>query len=225
VKKILALVEGPTEEAFIKHVLSPALPAVVLVPIIIKTSITGAKSEKGGTVTYHKFKRQLQLLLGDTSASVVTTMLDFQGLGFDFPGREKPEGGTSVAKALFVEAAMRKDVNDARYFPYLALHEFEALLFTQPGSIADVLRQPALTKMLQGIRDQYPKTPEEINDSPVTSPSARIESACVELFGSARVFQKRTHGPIIVARIGLEKIRAACPHFNEWVTRLETLAV
>jgi hypothetical protein len=223
VKKVLALVEGPTEEAFIKQVLLPALPQIILVPIIIKTRLTGAKPVKGGTVTYYEFKRQLQLLLDDPSAALVTTMIDFQGLGSDFPGRAMPEGSTPIAKVLFVEETMRRDLNETRYHPYLALHEFEALLFAKPESIADVLERPALTKVLQDICEKHPKTPEDINDSPATSPSARIESACEQLFGSARVFQKRTHGPMIAARIGLEKIRAECPHFNNWITQLEKL--
>ena len=224
-KKILVLVEGPTEEAFIKQLLVPAFPQSVFVPIIIKTRLIGAQPAKGGSVTYHTFKRQVQLLLGDPTASLVTTMIDFQGLGADFPGREKPEPNSSITKVRAVESAMQGDLNDGRFLPYLARHEFEALLFSQPDCIAEVLRRPALQKILQAIRHQYPQTPEDINDSPATSPSARIESACEQLYGSPRVFQKRLHGPLIAARIGLEKIRIACPHFDEWMTRLETLGI
>jgi hypothetical protein len=223
-KKVLVLAEGPTEEAFIKQVLAPALSPIWLIPTIVKTKVTGAKPEKGGTVTYYEFKRQLNLLLGDSSASIVTTMLDFQGLGSDFPGRYQPEGDTAVARVLFVQAAMKADVNDTRYLPFLALHEFEALLFVKPQVIAEVLRKPVLERPLQMIRDGYPETPEDINDSPATSPSARIESKCIEHCGSPRVFQKRTHGPIIAARIGLEKIRAECPHFDGWMKKLEAFA-
>ena len=223
-KKVLILTEGATEEAFIKQVLASALPKLWLIPTIVKTKVTGAKPEKGGSVTYHEFKRQLSLLLRDSSASVVTTMLDYQGLRSDFPGREQPEGHTSATKVMFVEAAMKADVTDVRYMPFLALHEFEALLFVKPETIADVLRRPVLTKPLQNIRGKYPATPEDINDSPLTSPSARIESVCAEVCGSARIFQKRTHGPIITARIGLERIRKECPHFNDWMTKLEAFA-
>ena len=220
-KKVLILAEGPTEEAFIKQVLAPAMPGLWLIPTIVKTKVTGAKAEKGGSVTYHEFKRQLNLLLRDSSASMVTTMADYQGLRSDFPGRERPEGHTPAARVFFVEAAMKADVTDARYLPFLALHEFEALLFVKPQIIADVLRRPVLARPLQKIREQFPATPEEINDSPLTSPSARIESACAEVCGSPRIFHKRTHGPIITARIGLEQIRMECPHFNDWMTKLE----
>lgn len=223
-KKVLILAEGPTEEAFIKQVLASALPGLWLIPTIVKTKVTGGKPEKGGSVTYHEFKRQLSLLLRDPSASLVTTMLDYQGLRPDFPGRKQPEGCSPADRVLFVQAAMKADVVDARYIPFLALHEFEALLFVRPQTIADVLRMPALAKRLQNIREQFPATPEEINDSHLTSPSARIESACAEVCGSPRVFQKRTHGPIIAARIGLDQIRKECPHFNNWMNKLEALA-
>lgn len=223
-KKMLVLAEGPTEEAFIKQVLAPALPGVWLVPTVVKTKVTGAKTEKGGTVTYYEFKRQLNLLLGDSSASIVTTMLDFQGLGSDFPGRGQLGGSAPAGRVLHTEAAMKSDVRDARYQPYLALHEFEALLFAKPQVIADVLLKPRLAKPLQSIRELYPTTPEEINDSPATSPSARIELVCEKHCGSARIFQKRTHGPIIASRIGLAHIRAECPHFNDWMRKLETFA-
>jgi hypothetical protein len=223
-KKVLILVEGPTEEAFIKQVLAAALPGLWLIPTIVKTRVTGAKPEKGGSLTYHEFKRQLNLLLRDSSASMVTTMLDYQGLRSDFPGREQPEGHTPAARVLFVQVAMKADFTDARYLPFLALHEFESLLFVKPQIIADVLRRPILAKPLQKIREQFPATPEEINDSPLTSPSARIEMACAEVCGSPRIFQKRTHGPIITARIGLEQIRKECPHFNDWMNKLETFA-
>ncbi|MGA9779446.1 MAG: DUF4276 family protein [Verrucomicrobiia bacterium] len=223
-KKVLILAEGPTEEAFIKRTLAPALPGVWLIPTVVKTKVTGAKPEKGGTVTYHEFKRQLNLLLRDSSASLVTMMLDYQGLRSDFPGRERPNGNTPAARVSFVQEAMGADVNDARFLPFLTLHEFEALLFVKPQMIADVLRKQVLAKPLQVIRERFPSTPEDINDSPLTSPSAQIESVCAEHCGSPRVFQKRTHGPIIAGRIGLKQIRQECPHFNDWLNKLEALA-
>lgn len=222
-KKVLILAEGPTEEAFIKHLLAEALPGLWLVPTIVKTKVTGPQPMKGGSVNYHEFKRQLHLLLGDSSASLVTTMLDFQGLDTAFPGRKEPQGTTPRAKAVFVQAAMKADVEDSRYLPFLALHEFEALLFTKPDAIAEVLRKPALSAALEIERQKF-STPEEINDSPATSPSARIEKACAEMFGSARFFQKRTHGPIIAGKIGIPQIRAECPHFDEWMGKLEGFA-
>ncbi len=222
-KNVLILVEGQTEEEFIKKLLVPKLGGLVLIPIIVKTRTTGAQPKKGGTVSYSECRKQLHLLLRDPTATLVSTLLDYQGLGRDFPGRAAPAGAAPAARVSFVEAAMKADLGDSRYLPFLALHEFEALLFSRPEAIAEVLRQSVLAKPLKAVRDDY-GSPEEINDSPATSPSARIERLCEEKFGSKLVFQKRLHGPTIAEKIGLATIREQCPHFSAWLTKLEALA-
>jgi hypothetical protein len=37
-------------------------------------------------------------------------------------------------------------------------------------------------------------------------------------------YQKPLHGPLAVAAIGLERIRAVCPHFDAWLGCVEALA-
>ena len=37
-------------------------------------------------------------------------------------------------------------------------------------------------------------------------------------------YRKALHGPIAAGRIGLERIRTECPHFGDWLQRMETLA-
>lgn len=221
--KIFVLVEGQTEEAFIKQVLAPALPGLWLVPSIVKTKVTGARPHKGGTVAYEEFRRQLNLLLRDPTAALVTTMFDYVDLDDGFPGRAAVQGATSRARVTVVERAIAADVNHPRFRPYLSLHEFEAMLFVQPERIAEVLQEPRIRAGLLAVRGRYAETPEDINDSPATSPSARIETLCEEQAGSRALFSKRAHGPIIAARIGLDAIRAQCPHFHDWVSGLEAL--
>ena len=60
-------------------------------------------------------------------------------------------------------------------------------------------------------------SPEEINDSQQTAPSKRI----IEL--KAR-YAKVTDGILISQKIGLDTMRVQCPHFNEWIGKLEALA-
>ena len=36
-------------------------------------------------------------------------------------------------------------------------------------------------------------------------------------------YQKTLHGPLAVMEIGIDAIRAQCPHFNEWLVRLEAI--
>ena len=68
---------------------------------------------------------------------------------------------------------------------------------------------------LRNIRNQF-NTPEEINDSATTAPSKRL----IELYPA---YDKVAFGILISKRIGLETIRHECPHFNQWLSRIESL--
>ncbi|MGH9318961.1 MAG: DUF4276 family protein [Vicinamibacteria bacterium] len=58
--------------------------------------------------------------------------------------------------------------------------------------------------------------PEAIDDNPSTAPSKRIELL-------APHFQKTLHGAIAAQRIGVDRMRAACPHFARWLAKLHAL--
>lgn len=223
---VYLLVEGPTEVSFVDRLLTCHLQNLLLQPIKVTTRAEGARPAKGGSVAYESFKRQIQNILKDPRAAMVTTMLDYQGLNMEFPGRRDCTETTAGQRAVAVEAAMKADLEDPRYEPFVLMHEFEALLFTQPAVIAEILMRPKLASPLERIRkskNEYERTPEEINDSAATSPSARIETLCVELFQSKQIFQKPIHGPMIAERIGLQAIREQCPHFGVWLGKLEAL--
>ncbi|NJN55573.1 MAG: DUF4276 family protein [Anaerolineae bacterium] len=57
-------------------------------------------------------------------------------------------------------------------------------------------------------------SPEMINDDVNTAPSKRL----IRLYPP---YNKPLHGNIAAEHIGLAAIREKCPHFNEWVSRLE----
>jgi hypothetical protein len=109
-------------------------------------------------------------------------------------------------------------VREAVFSPYIQLHEFEALLFCDLAQlqhrIADSER--AFTALAQEVRDMQP---EEINEGATTAPSKQIINH-VPIYDRLKV---RVGAPAAAA-IGLSRLRAKCPHFNEWVTRLEALA-
>lgn len=95
------------------------------------------------------------------------------------------------------------------------MHEFEALLFSDCGILAEVLQQPQSGAVFSGIVTECGE-PEAIDDDPATAPSKRILSVVPG-------YQKVLHGPIAAQRIGLDKLRQACPHFDAWVRKLEVL--
>lgn len=215
-KKVLILVEGQTEEGFVKRVLNEHLRYndIYLVPTIIATKRVKQGSDfKGGVISYVKVRKEILKLLGDTTAKV-TTMFDFYGLPNDFAGRFGVTGRPHD-KVSQVENSFDKDINNPRFFSYFSLHEFEGLLFSSPPVIARTMNESGKETAFSRIKNSFP-TPEDINDNPETTPSKRISKECPQ-------YDKVIHGSIIANRIGLETLRRECPHFDTWLNRIEQL--
>jgi len=152
-------------------------------------------------------------------------MVDYYGLPGSWPGRDRATGLRSTEeKAVCVEAAIREDViaetgnrfESDRFVPFVVMHEFEGLLFSDCGAFSRGIGRPDLQASLQEIREDF-ATPEEINDSPVTAPSKRV-SDLVPGYG------KPLLGVLAVLEIGLSRIREQCPHFDHWLKQLEARA-
>ena len=101
-----------------------------------------------------------------------------------------------------------------RFIPFVMMHEFEALLFSDCEQFAIGIDRPA--SRFQKIRDSFP-SPEAIDDSPVTAPSKQIEALVPG-------YEKPLLGALAALEIGLETMRVECPHFDCWVSRLESHA-
>lgn len=218
-KRILALVEGQTEEAFIMKVLAPHLQArqISIQPVIIATKRVKAGGKfKGGVTSYGQFERDLKNLLRDRGAALITTMIDYYALPRDFPGQvEEIPRMTCYERVEFLENTLRDAHAGVRHFlPYLSLHEFEALLLTGPEEVAAPFPAPEAAARLAEIVGRV-ESPEEVNDGPDTHPAARLDALL------ARRYRKLVHGPTIAERIGLARMRQSCPHFDAWVSRLE----
>jgi hypothetical protein len=220
-KRVLILVEGQTEERFVKDVLGPAFFDRELffhATILVTKRVKGGSNFKGGVTNFAKFKNDAQRLLNSAGGALVTTMLDYYRLPLDFPGmKSRPEHGTPLQRVTHVEAAIAKNFNSPPNFePFLALHEFEAWLFSSMTELPRALTESRKQKEFQAIRASV-ATPEEINERPEFAPSKRI----ADLFPA---YKKTLHGPTIAARIGLDQIRKECPHLNDWMNTLEAFA-
>ena len=111
---------------------------------------------------------------------------------------------------------MGEGFNQDRFVPFVVMHEFEGLLFSDCDKFSRGIGRPGLASDFQAIRNQF-STPEEINDSPHKAPSKRVE-------GLVQGYEKPLLGALAVLEIGLNAIRAECPHFRNWLSRLEGLA-
>jgi hypothetical protein len=215
-KRVLILVEGQTEEAFVQSVLAPGLLAhgVSPSPTVVSTKrVTSGGSFKGGVTSYQRVAVQLRRLLSDTGVRLVSTMLDLYRLPGDFPGRRSCPAGSGKRKAEHLERCFANDIGDQRFRPYLSVHEFEALLFAGLESCGQIFRSGRAIETLRAQRARFP-TPEDVNDGKETSPSRRIAQAFPR-------YQKVRHGPIATELIGLPRLRKECPHFDAWVRDLE----
>jgi hypothetical protein len=184
----------------------------------------GIPGQKGGRTNYARLTNDVVRQLKQDRRAYCTTMLDYYGLGSGFPGTPVPEHLDSVQKVERIEGAVKADIcervpdvrPDLRFLPYLSLHEYESLLFSDPNLFAQSIGKAGLGPSFQRIRDHFP-TPEDINDAPETAPSKRV----VDIYGG---YKKVIEGTLAARAIGIDKMRSECRHFRAWVGRLETLS-
>lgn len=210
--RVLVFVEGQTEETFVRDLLVPyfAPLGIYLTPILAQTS----PGHKGGIVSYGKVKHQVTRLCRQDHGAYVTTLIDYYGLPTDFPDTHN-QAQDAHQRVLQIEQALQQDIDEPNFIPNLLLHEFEALLFSAPAKFAEWLDDSEPVAELEAIRAAF-DSPEHINNSPQTAPSKRILALVPN-------YKKTLHGPLIAEDIGLDAIRAQCPHFNRWIERLLAL--
>lgn len=221
-KEIVVVCEGQTEEVFVTEVLAPVLwdRNVFLFPRLIATS----RHSKGGSLKGQRVLRFLRNTLRERRNTYVTTFFDLYALPPDFPGRNAAVVQMdSRDQAAAVEAEFHTAVVDAagcrpdRFLPHIQPCEFEGLLFSDLTQFAAV--EPAWQRyvaQLEVARQSVP-SPEHINDGPATHPSARLRNLLRPRYNKVR------HGTAVSGRIGIDRMRAECSHFDRWLARVEAL--
>ena len=215
--RLLLYVEGQTEESFVNEVLAPHLYSYGYTMVIPRPT--------GGIKSWPRAKKDILRYLKQDAGCIVSTMVDFYGLpqsgAGQWPGRKNANSAKFPEKARTVEDALLEDVyqnmgesfNPNRFIPYVMMHEFEAMLFSDCSAFSRGIGNPALAIQFQAVRDAF-ASPEEIDDSPLTAPSKRVENLVPG-------YTKPLLGTLAALEIGLEAIRKECPHFRNWLDRLE----
>jgi hypothetical protein len=214
---IKILVEGPTEVLFVNDVLRPHFfeKGIAVRPFLLQ--------EGGGAPKYPRSQKQILNTIKADRRCCCTTLVDFYGLPKDWPGRKNADGRRAyLEKAATVEEALSVDIceqlglsfDQSRFIPYVQMHEFEALLFSDISKLAErAKKREKISVEFEHILKSF-SCPEEINDNYDTCPSRRIEQNIED-------YVKTVDGIIVARAIGMEKMRQECPHFNEWITKLE----
>lgn len=212
-KRINIFVEGQTEETFVREVLYEHMRNhnIYLNPILVRTSPTG----RGGVVNYEKIKVQINRLCLRDQSSFVTTMFDYFRLPNDFPGMAALSNNMNIFdKVRHIERCFKEDIQHNNFYPNLLVHEFEALLYSDPEKFLGWYDENVVDKLKNDLASF--QNPELINSGAETAPSKRILKHCPD-------YNKPLHGALISIDIGLEKIRRECSHFNQWIDLLVSL--
>ena len=226
--EVVAIVEGETEQDFVREVLGPDL---LLRGIRIWARLPGRRRRHGGVDSWESIRGDIMRTLKESSGRYCTTMFDFNGMPHNWPGRVEAADLPWDKRGEYVEGALSEDLakemggdfRRERFIPYVQVHEFEAVLFVDADKLAGVLaeicsaKSESLAEQLMTIVNKA-GAPEAINDDPNSAPSKRILKL-------APGYRKRSHGLIAAQRIQLATMRAACKHFDLWISRLEQLGL
>jgi len=224
VVEVVAIVEGPTEQTFVRDVLAGHLS---LHGVTIWAVLSGKSRKHSGVKKWESARNDIVRTLKE--GRCCTTMFDFYGMPQDWPGRADATRLPWKERSAHVESDLLADVtaqfdsgfNPVRFVPYVQLHEFEALVFADTAILAEAAAAvsnrlaEALTRSMQAIVDEA-GDPEAIDDGYETCPSRRITKL-------APGYRKPTLGPIVAQRIGLPVLRRKCKHFAAWLSKLERL--
>lgn len=219
------VVEGNTEWAFVKNVLAPHLADLNVFTDARRVATRRDKRRnytyRGGMTLFEHLKDDLLRWIkeDDHPGVYFTTLVDLYRIPDSFPAYGKAcNSRDPYQKVNILEQGMEEYINFYRFIPYIQLHEFEALLFVDPGQLQFYfLEHKRAIKRLIEIASRY-ENPEWINDGDRTAPSKQLITHIPEYD-----YQKAVVGPLVAERIGIPRLRAACPHFDTWITRLEAL--
>lgn len=217
-KTLVIIVEGQTEEAFVRDLLTPELTAHGIWPDcrIVHPRQMGSRSLHRGGGGWPDWRAKIKNALRDSRPDLsFTTLFDLYGLPAACPGRtEALRLASGPAKADCIERALRAEFGDERFMPYVQVHEFEALVLAALDGLEGMLDASADLEGLAKLRARIaPLSPEDINDGPDTAPSKRLLAAIPS-------YDKLVHGPGAIEAVGLAHIRAACPRFASWLNAL-----
>lgn len=218
--RLKIITEGQTEEGFVHEILAPHLQqfGVEAIAFTLPTAVR-EKTHRGGIMSYDRV-RKIILRSFEKQDAYVTTMIDLYKLPGTFPGMEDAVHISNPHERVKrIESELQKSINNRFFIPYIQVHEFEALLFSDIATIDDVMtaQERSRIRELDTIIRQFPNGPEYIDDGEETAPSKRL----LHLYPS---YKKRTRGIQIAQRIALDTMREECPHFDSWITRLEQLS-
>jgi hypothetical protein len=211
VKTLYIIVEGQTEEEFVKQLITPfSKQNWYIQPIKITTNRNIGK--RGGFTTYRQLKDDIAILLKTSQEKRITTFVDFFRIPKDVPNYENCSSIRNADNQVeCLENAIKDDINHPSFFPYIQKFEFEALLFSSNKAFENNYGEKIAKETARIIKKYL--NPEDINDSPNTSPSNRIKAIIPS-------YNKPNEGNKLALEIGIQTILEKCPRFKIWFDKI-----
>jgi hypothetical protein len=220
-KQLYIIVEGPTEEEFVKRILIPYFTTKGLYtniqPILV--------SMKGGGHGFNNIEHlgnTIRPIMYYNDEPIITTIIDHYGINSELKlkGYLKCKEKSNVEERIScMEESLRTYVNTIKpypnFIPNIIRHEFETLLFSNPIE-GFGLENDKIIKAVALVRDEFLRT-EDINSTPEGAPSKRLEA--IYKFNNEK-YAKIVDGFTIADLTGIEKILEECPRFKAWVDQV-----
>jgi hypothetical protein len=213
------LVEGQTEEVVRDQLLLPWFEGLgfSVSGSTLQTGRTpaGVKA-RGGVSTWSKIERDIRLLLGDSSLTLLTTVIDYYGFPQEAPGMADRPPGDPTVRVAHVEAALSACIGDRRFLPPSRPPRDRIVGPRGTEPARRTLRGPCSggDARRRGGSGRRRGTGER-----------RAGDGAVEADpGCASDFQKTVDGPLALLGPGIDRLRADCPHLDAWMVELQRRA-
>lgn len=216
--------EGQTEMEFARKTLSTHFIkfGIIVDSRCVMTSKNKYKTYRGGLLDYGKAKKDILRWMAEEKSgeAYFTTMFDLYALPNDFPKFEESlKIQDPYLRVSFLEEAFKKDIDNHKFIPYIQLHEFEALLLSNPEIL--LIEYPDARREIEKLKriiSENNNNPELVNTGKNTAPSKRIINLIPEYEGN-----KPTVGSILAGIEGVEIQKNRCIHFGKWVEKIEKI--
>lgn len=207
--RLVFLVEGDSELYFVHNKIIPFLYSRGARGSITCQKITTNRklNISGGNISYELFLNELDLIYAQGNV-MVTTLMDFFRIPNNYPN-------AITADPEKIEEGMLQDRSSFRnYIPYIQMHEFEALFFSDINNLYLFIDSEEKEIAIQNIINEYPD-PESINTHPNRYPAKRLK----DILG----YNKGADAELIIESCSMESIINKCSRFGQWIGKILNL--
>ena len=151
--RLFVHVEGQTEEKFVYEVLAPHLYSSGYQSVVARLlGNQRSRANRGGIRPWASTRIDIVNQMVHDPGSIATVMVDYYGLphtgGRAWPGRAGAEKLPFAHRASSIENALAADlapdVDLRRFLPFVVMHEFEGLLFSDCAALCRAIESPSL---------------------------------------------------------------------------------